>query len=95
MSERKPAPGRVWTNRSTGNALAACGVGGCPGILWAPDRTLGSAGDMLRAHLRTRHADLWERCEECDGLGRYTGWPHTTCPTCHGRGYTENERSDR
>jgi hypothetical protein len=27
-----------------------------------------------------------EPCSNCDGLGRYVGWPHTTCPTCEGTG---------
>lgn len=25
-------------------------------------------------------------CGNCDGKGRNTGWPHTTCPTCGGSG---------
>jgi hypothetical protein len=29
-----------------------------------------------------------EDCENCDGRGRYEGWPHTTCPTCGGSGVT-------
>jgi hypothetical protein len=37
-------------------------------------------------------------CDECDGKGQYTTWPHTTCPTCGGTGQypasTEEDRSD-
>lgn len=25
-------------------------------------------------------------CSNCDGIGRYVGWPHTKCPICDGSG---------
>jgi hypothetical protein len=27
-----------------------------------------------------------DTCTNCDGVGRYVGWPHTTCPVCEGTG---------
>lgn len=99
MSERKPAPGMVLLRHppNRGGSFAYCGAGcesfGGEDPLPGYYATIAAAADALRDHLRTEHADLWEECEECNGLGRYTGWPHTTCPHCHGRGYIE--RSDR
>ena len=27
-----------------------------------------------------------DQCDQCDGKGHYTTWPHTTCPACKGSG---------
>jgi DnaJ-class molecular chaperone len=33
-------------------------------------------------------------CSDCDGKGFYSGWPHTSCPTCQGTGRQTQPVSD-
>lgn len=46
-----------------------------------------------RANFKIVEDDFYEElfrlsgaCEECDGLGHLTAWPHVSCPTCAGTG---------
>jgi ssDNA-binding Zn-finger/Zn-ribbon topoisomerase 1 len=101
VSERKPAPGRVLQGLP-GEWWGCCDVPDCETVQSDGDilsvESAAAAGDSLREHLRTEHADLWEACVACDGF-KQMAWPgpegvtYVACPDCHGRGYIETERS--